>query len=96
MLFFFRLKFFCGAGVVLTEIKMERRSWIWHSKSSGETESFESMSSHSEILSDDQVPGFFGYHLTFLTAILYFIIFVSIIGSCCVCLGFCEFCYVLF
>ncbi|XP_058786466.1 filament-like plant protein 3 [Vicia villosa] len=34
---------------------MERRSWIWHSKSSGETESSESMSSHSERLSDDQV-----------------------------------------
>ncbi|KAI5404909.1 filament-like plant protein 3 [Lathyrus oleraceus] len=34
---------------------MERRGWIWHSKSSGETESSESMSSHSERLSDDQV-----------------------------------------
>ncbi|KAL5075126.1 hypothetical protein RYX36_014110 [Vicia faba] len=36
---------------------MERRSLIWHSKSSGETESSESMSSHSERLSDDQVYG---------------------------------------
>lgn len=41
---------------------MDRRSWLWRRKSSekspGETESFGSVSSHSERFSDDQVTFF--------------------------------------
>lgn len=47
---------------------MEKRKWLWKRRSSerspGETESSESISSHSERYSDDQVGGqLLNYHL---------------------------------